>query len=73
MRKCPRCGYELPKGKKVVTRIWVSHELEKRWNEFCKKYETKEIAFNELFRKAEAYDKLKLERSRIAVEPPGKP
>ncbi len=73
MDHCPRCGYELPKGKKRVVRIWMSSQLEKIWAETAKNYETKEIAFNELLRKAGLYDKLQLERSRIAVEPSTKP
>ena len=73
MERCPRCGYKLPKGKKVVIRIWAASSIEEQWAEIAKNYETKEIAFYEVLRKAELYDKLQLERSRIAVEPPTKP
>jgi len=73
LEKCPRCGYKLPKGKKDVIRIWASSGIEEQWEEVAKNYETKEIAFYEVLRKARLYDKLQLERSRIAVEPPTKP
>jgi len=71
LERCPRCGYELPKGKKVVIRIWVSRELEKEWKQFYREFETQGIAFNELIRRAKLYRDL--EKSRIAVEPPTKP
>jgi len=70
--RCPRCGYEVPKGKKVVTRIWMSQELNKDWENLAKDYETKEMAFNEVLRKARLYDK-EHERSRLAIEAPTKP
>lgn len=67
MDRCPRCGYELPKGKKVIIRIWASRELDKEWKEFTKEFETNGVAFYELLRRAKLYSKI--EKSRIAVEP----
>jgi len=71
LKRCPRCGYELPKGKKVMVRIWASALTEKDWKQWAKEFETQGIAFNELLRRAKLYTEL--ERSRIAVEPPTKP
>jgi len=70
LARCPNCGYEPPKGRKVVVRIFMSRALEKEWLDFSKDHNTKGDAFYDLLRKVKLYDKLQLERSRIAVEPP---
>lgn len=67
MDRCPRCGYELPKGKKTVIRIWAAKLIEKDWEDWAKNFDTKGLALNELLRKARLYDK-EHERSRLAVE-----
>jgi len=46
----------------------MTKQLEKEWKEFAREYDTQGIAFNELLRKAKLYTKI--EKSRIAVEPP---
>jgi len=71
LERCPRCGYELPKGKKVMVRIWAPGQVEKDWKQWAKDFETQGIAFHELLRRAKLYTEL--EKSRIAVEPPAKP
>jgi len=68
LKRCPRCGYEPPTGKKVVIRIWATRELEKEWKAFSTEFDTQGIAFSELLRRGKLYTKI--ERSRIAVESP---
>jgi len=71
LKRCPRCGYEIPGGRKTVVRIWTSKELEKEWKKFSGEFDTQGIAFCELLRRAKLYTEL--EKSRIAVEAPTKP
>jgi len=67
-RKCPRCGFEVSKGEKVLVRIWTAREYEKIWERYASEFDTKEMAFIELLKKGNL---LILERQRVAVEKTG--
>jgi len=69
--RCPKCGYETPKGK-VQLRIWTSEKIEKQFNDYAGNHKSRQDALISLLTKAELYDKLQGERSRVAVEPPSK-
>jgi len=70
MTRCPKCGYETPKGK-VQLRIWVSTETERKFYEYAKDYKTQQDALISLLEKVKRLREL--EPGRIAVEPTGKP
>jgi hypothetical protein len=69
MVHCPKCGYEMPKGK-VQLRIWVSKDVERKFNEYAEDYNTKQTALISLLEKARRLTEL--EPGRIAIEPAGK-
>lgn len=53
-QRCPNCGhiyYDEVKRKRIV-KIWMSAHLEEIWVNFAKNHETRELAFEELLKKA---------------------
>lgn len=55
VQRCPNCGHvyhETSTGRKKILKIWVGEKLEEIWINFAKNYETRELAFEELLKKA---------------------
>lgn len=69
VHRCPNCGYiycEEPTGRKKIVRIWMSENLEEVWVNFAQNYETRELAFQELLKRAGLIE----EKARAYVETP---